>query len=104
MTDEYTSLEKQLKSLASATEKISPDLVSAFLSMELEKRRTKNERYSIRAFARDIGQDPADLSKVLRGVKFLSPRAMVRVVKRLGVSDEVGRILYLASSMRDFPH
>jgi len=47
------------------------------LRAEFKKRQSRNIRYSLRAFARDLGTDHATLSQILRGRRRLSPR-MVR--------------------------
>ncbi|MBX9769465.1 MAG: TIGR02147 family protein [Bdellovibrionales bacterium] len=41
----------------------------ALLTRELQHRMRMNSRYSLRAFARDLGVDPSHLSKLLRGHK-----------------------------------
>jgi transcriptional regulator with XRE-family HTH domain len=47
------------------------------LKSEFRRRTERNPRYSLRAFARDLGSDHATLSQILRGRRSLSPR-MVR--------------------------
>jgi len=37
------------------------------LASELARRRAKNRRYSLRAFARDLGLHHTSLSRILRG-------------------------------------
>jgi len=51
----------------------SVDLIQV-LSCELVQRRQRSPRYSLRAFARDLGIDHASLSQLLRGRRVLSPR------------------------------
>lgn len=51
------------------------------LAAELAQRRTRNPRYSLRAFARDLGTDHATLSQLVRGRRVLSTR-MVRMIGR----------------------
>lgn len=53
------------------------------LAVELARRRTGNRRYSLRAFARDLGTDHASLSQFLRGRRHLSPRQLQRLGHRL---------------------
>ncbi len=48
--------------------------LTQILSAELAKRRKRNPRYSLRAFARDLGSDHATLSQLIRGRRVLSPR------------------------------
>jgi hypothetical protein len=50
------------------------------LQVELVKRRERNPRYSLRAFAAYLGTDHATLSQIIRGRRHLSPR----MVRRLG--------------------
>jgi hypothetical protein len=52
---------------------------------EWRARHDRNPRYSLRAFARDLGTDHSSLSQVLRGRRSLSPRMARRFGGRLGV-------------------
>jgi uncharacterized protein (TIGR02147 family) len=54
------------------------------LHHELSQRRSKNPRYSLRAFARLLEMSPGHLSEVLRGSRNLSPRLAVGIAQRLG--------------------
>jgi hypothetical protein len=47
------------------------------LKLEFRRRSERNPRYSLRAFARDLGSDHATISQILRGRRSLSP-GMVR--------------------------
>lgn len=63
------------------------------LSAELSIRQQRNARYSLRAFARDIGLEHATLSQLLRGRRRLTPRSVRRIGRRLGLSSaEVERL------------
>ncbi len=57
------------------------------LERELRARVARNPRYSIRAFARDLGISPASLSQILRGIQIPSVRIADRIVRTLGLSD-----------------
>lgn len=53
------------------------------LQLEFGRRRERNPRYSLRAFARDLGTDHASLSQILRGRRTLSPRMVRKFGQRL---------------------
>lgn len=57
------------------------------LIAEFDQRRQRNSRYSLRAFARDLGTDHATLSQLLRGRRVLSPRLVRQFGRRLHLSD-----------------
>jgi uncharacterized protein (TIGR02147 family) len=52
-----------------------------------EHRLEKNARYSLRAYARDLGLQPARLSLILSGKKGLSRASASAIAKRLGLSQ-----------------
>ena len=56
------------------------------LASELARRRAKNRRYSLRAFARDLGIDHATLSQLMRGVRRVTPRMIEALGPRLGLT------------------
>ena len=56
------------------------------LTSEFQQRRGRNARYSLRAFARDLGTDHATLSQVLRGRRTLSPRLARQFGRQLQLS------------------
>lgn len=58
------------------------------LHEHFQARCERNRYYSLRAFARDIEIFPSDLSKVLRGVDRLSPKACQRIARALKLDDE----------------
>jgi hypothetical protein len=60
----------------------------AELTSELDRRKAKNPRYSLRAFARDLGMTPAALSNVLSGRRNLSVDASIEIAEKLGYSPE----------------
>jgi transcriptional regulator with XRE-family HTH domain len=53
-----------------------------YLQGEVARRCCRNARYSLRAFARDLGVDHSTLSQILRGRRALSPRAIERHAAR----------------------
>ncbi len=60
------------------------DSPRSFLRLEFERRLKRNPRYSLRAFARQIGLQPARLSYVLSGKHGLSRDAAALIASRLG--------------------
>ncbi len=59
-----------------------------FLKRELGRRRQRNGRYSLRAFARDLDCDHATLSQWLRGTRPLSHEAEEHVFGRLDMGPD----------------
>lgn len=57
------------------------------LAAEFAQRRGRNVRYSLRAFARDLGTDHATLSQVMRGRRVLSPRMAQKFGRRLQLPE-----------------
>ncbi|OQW51104.1 MAG: hypothetical protein A4S09_10395 [Proteobacteria bacterium SG_bin7] len=55
---------------------------------ELSERTQRNPRYSLRAFARDLGFSASTLSEVLSGHHSLSPRLLKRLANQLGLSPK----------------
>ena len=55
---------------------------------ELARRTRSNARYSQRAFARQLGMSPGELSEILRGKRPLSLKAMLKVARSLGLTGE----------------
>lgn len=68
-------------------------LTREFLSAELTRRLQARPGYSLRAFARDLGLSPGELSEILRGKRPLSPKKTARVAERLGLSATETRAL-----------
>ncbi len=60
----------------------------SFLSDELTRRLGVNSRYSLRAFARDLGMNPGRLSHILRGHYGLSQGAAQTVAKKLNLGPQ----------------
>jgi len=56
------------------------------LEHELLRRRARNPRYSLRAFARQLGTHHSTLSQLVAGERRLTPRAVRRLGMRLGLT------------------
>ena len=54
-----------------------------FLRDELARRKRKNRRYSMRAFANFLKMDPAALSRIMAGKQEISVGACVTALERL---------------------
>lgn len=66
---------------------------AAFLQREYQRRHTRNRRYSLRAFARDLGCDHSTLSQWMRGTRPLTQQALDRLCRALGIAGaERGRV------------
>lgn len=72
------------------------------LSRELEERTKKNSGYSLRAFARDLGIDPSNMSKILSGKIRPYPKTKERILLEIGVS--VKDISKIIKNKNDIPH
>ena len=59
------------------------------LASELERRRSRNTRYSLRAFARNLRIDHATVSQWLRARRQLSSLRMRVIGKRIGLSSKI---------------
>lgn len=57
------------------------------LKNKYQLRAEKNKKYSLRAFAKDIGISVSLLSEVLNGKKGLSPRTATEVAKKIGLTE-----------------
>ena len=57
------------------------------LEAEFRRRCARNPRFSLRAFARQLGSHHATLSAVLSGRRRLTPRAIRQLGTRLGLSQ-----------------
>lgn len=73
--------------------------VNDFLRRELDRRLGTNPRYSMRAFARQLGMSPGELSEVLREKRPISSRACQKVARALDLSPaEFKHLLVLATT------
>jgi hypothetical protein len=68
------------------------------LRREMRRRRERNSRYSIRAFARDLDIDHASLSQILDGRRPFGPALAARLGRRLGLT---GAALASCAASRD---
>ncbi len=59
----------------------------AFLSQAFDDRRRRNRRYSVRAFARDLGCDHATLSQWMRGKRPMTPPVVDQLGAALGLDE-----------------
>jgi transcriptional regulator with XRE-family HTH domain len=66
---------------------------TVYLQDELARRRGRNRRYSIRAFAQALGTDHSSLSQVLRGRRRLTDAAAGRYARALGLDDGQASLL-----------
>src|SRR5436309_2305259 len=60
----------------------------SILREELEQRCKANPRYSLRAFARDLGLSPSGLSRILREHQGLSGSSALRIARKMKMSSE----------------
>jgi uncharacterized protein len=65
-----------------------PTTFAAVLRAELTRRCARNERYSLRAFARALGTDHATLSQLLRGKRQMTAETVAQLGEKLGLSGE----------------
>lgn len=69
-----------------------PDYHLALLNKAFEQRREKNPRYSLRAFASQLGVHPSALSRILQGKQTISKKNGVLIAKKLGLSKDDERL------------
>mgnify|MGYP001559470535 FL=1 len=75
-------------------------MVRHVLAAELERRKSANARYSLRAFAKNLGINPGFLSSVMNGTRTLSLKNLVRVAERLGLGPaETAELLGVSSGL-----
>jgi len=72
-----------------------PFYIKLLLS-EIEKRKAKNPRYSLRAFARFLGMSPSTLSRILSNRQELSHTACKNLMKKLKFNHD-DSILFISS-------
>lgn len=63
-----------------------PIAFRSLLARELARRSARNQRYSLRAFARHLRVDHATLSQWLRGRRPITPRTVALLAPRLGAA------------------
>jgi hypothetical protein len=87
-------------SSSSATQASPASFHIRVLKNELEARRARNPRYSLRAFSKWLEMDPAALSRIFNGKQDLSPKACSRILNKLALPDP-DRELFLASVLAE---
>lgn len=65
------------------------------LKDEFQKRCSKNQNYSLRAFARGIGVHPAHLSPILRNKRPITLKTGRKIIENLSFTNEEKKKLYL---------
>src|SRR5436305_268850 len=60
---------------------------AAFLDHELKRRQRRNRRYSLRAFARDLGCDHSTLSQWMRGRRALTPDSIAQLARAMRLDE-----------------
>jgi transcriptional regulator with XRE-family HTH domain len=65
---------------------VDPIVFRGLLARELARRSARNQRYSLRAFARHLRVDHATLSQWLRGRRTITPRTVALLTPRLGAT------------------
>ncbi len=76
--------------------------VSKLLKIELNRRMTDNQNYSLRAFARSLDLDPSTLSKVLSGQRKLGLKAQSRLLSKMNFTKPEINDLFSQISDLDF--
>ncbi|MBX2987531.1 MAG: hypothetical protein KF802_06510 [Bdellovibrionaceae bacterium] len=61
------------------------------LEIEFQRRVKKNPRYSLRAYARDLGLSASKMSEIMRGLRGMSGRAALRIAERIALPPEESR-------------
>lgn len=67
---------------------------SALLKKELDQRKQKNPRYSLRSFAKNLGMSPAQLSQLISGKRRFSTESLRQVSEHLRLSPEQASVLF----------
>lgn len=67
-----------------------------YIQSEFEKRRIRNPRYSLRAFARDLETSPSRLSEAINGKRGISAELAAQIVKALGLEGVDAEIFLLS--------
>ena len=69
--------------------------IASVLNAELEKRKKKNPRYSLRSFAKSLHIDPTALLRIMQGERHPTSATLLKILKALGLEDKF--------SATDFP-
>ena len=78
----------------------SPLAPNEWLKAEYERRKVRNRRYSLRAFARLLEVSPGRLSEILARKRFLTPKLGQRISRKLALAPMLDRE-FLASIERE---
>src|SRR4051812_8640701 len=73
------------------------------LANELLSRQLRNERYSLRAFARSLGLSPSKLSDIMKGKQGLSLATAREIVTKLDLSVDEARAFCDSAIARMIP-
>ncbi len=76
--------------------------ISKILNDELRLRKSKNQRYSMRSFARFLGIDSTALSRILNEERLPSPRTSLKILKAMDLwtPDNTARLKANAKNLR----
>jgi len=83
------------------TDELSDDF-RAFLQVEFTKRCKKNPRYSLRAYAVSLQEDPSSLSQFLRGKRKMSAKKMRNIALKLGINSTHFKKYVLSNSSSEY--
>ena len=72
-----------------------PEPFRQWLAAEFARRKNANHRYSLRAFASDLGVDHSSLSQLLRGRRTLTSNGIRRLVTKLDLGGHLRALLEL---------
>ena len=67
-----------------------------YLQSAFAQRKTKNPKYSLRAFAQSLNIDSSTLSAILGGKRPITAKRAVKILERLEIKDDMRRELDLA--------
>lgn len=62
--------------------------IAKLLSDELLKRQQRNQKYSLRGFARALSLEPSVVSKLMRGQRIPGPKTLQKILQSLEVSEK----------------
>lgn len=71
------------------------------LKSEFDSRRKRNQSYSLRAFARDIGISASTLSRIMNSKYILNAKLIYQILDRLQITKEVkDRVIFFESCVQ----
>lgn len=74
-----------------------------FIQDELLRRTRANRNYSLRAYARDLGLSPGELSEIINGKRKVSLKNAAKISEILGLSPDEERYLYQLVNSKTTP-